>query len=443
MRYFKLFLLANVLLCSGVLAAQTPLGACMEQGKKEFAGQDFVRARASFTKCLQLDNKNVDALLSLGGVCLKQDDLDGAQNYFLAALKNMKRSSPYFSYTYSMLGDIALKKGKNKAALAYYNRSLSFNEAYVNSLVGKAVITQAQGDQKAAAEMYKTALAVEPLNLIARKRLIALEPVYFSDEEMLEALKQRYAVLPDKKELSDSDRELFVKMHSAEQRGGIDYLKEKYPKLPADYTVVLFKDTGFAREVLTISGYNALQKQIGQDAIGVFQKAGVRMQDVFDLRDMKGQKIFLPDSSLTDSGFFVYTEALQGRKAYLLPKEAVPPSQDFLDKVAKRVDDLYNDGYVEISRTELEVVKQQTACSEETLRKHLGLYVLPVTKKEKHYFVLARDTGSDHKNAPYYFVQRYRARRNPSLRVPENKLVERYSLWNLKLCSVDGDLLTE
>ena len=73
MRYFKLFLLANVLLCSGVLAAQTPLGACMEQGKKEFAGQDFVRARASFTKCLQLDNKNVDALLSLGGVCLKQD----------------------------------------------------------------------------------------------------------------------------------------------------------------------------------------------------------------------------------------------------------------------------------------------------------------------------------------------------------------------------------
>ena len=392
MRYFKLFLLANVLLFSGVLAAQTPLGACMEQGKKEFAGQDFVRARASFTKCLQLDNKNVDALLSLGGVCLKQDDLDGAQNYFLAALKNMKRSSPYFSYTYSMLGDIALKQGKNKAALAYYNRSLSFNEAYVNSLVGKAVITQAQGD---------------------------------------------------KKELSDSDRELFVKMHSAEQRGGIDYLKEKYPKLPADYTAVLFKDTGFAREVLTISGYNALQKQIGQDAIGVFQKAGVRMQDVFDLRDMKGQKIFLPDSSLTDSGFFVYTEALQGRKAYLLPKEAVPPSQDFLDKVAKRVDDLYNNGYVEISRTELEVVKQQTACSDETLRKHLGLYVLPVTKKEKHYFVLARDTGSDHKNAPYYFVQRYRARRNPSLRVPENKLVERYSLWNLKLCSVDGDLLTE
>ncbi len=441
MRYFKLFLLINFLLCCTRLTAQTPLGVCMEQGKKEFASQDFVRARTSFLKCLQLDSKNVDALLSLGGVCLKQDDLDGAQNYFLAALKHMKRSSPYLSYTYSMLGDISLKKGQSKAALAYYNRSLSFNEAYVNSLVGKAVITQAQGDPKAAAEIYKTALAVEPLNLIARQRLVALEPVYFSDGEMLEALKQRYAVLPDKEELSSSDRELFVKMHSAEQRGGIEYLKEKYPKLPADYTAVLFKDTRFAREVLTLSGYNALQKQIGQDAIGVFQKAGVRMQDVFDLRDMKGQKIFLPDSSLTDSGFFVYTEALQGRKAYLLPKEAVPPTQDFLDKIAKRVDELHKNGYVEISRSELEVVKQQTACSDETLRKHLGVYVLSVTKNEKRYFVLSRDTKNDYKNAPYYFVQRYRARRNPSVRPPENKLVERYTLWNLKLCSVDGDLL--
>ncbi len=443
MRYLKPILLINLFcVCSGALWGQSQLSACLEQGKKEFSGRDYARARKTFERCLKLDKRNAETLLSLGGVSLTQDDLDGARSYFLEALKHMKRTSPYLSYTYSMLGDIALKKQQNKAALAYYNRSLEYNEANVNSLVGKAVIVEAQGDQKGAARIYQTALAVEPLNLIARKRLIALEPVYFNDEEMLEALKQRYAVLPDKTELSAGDRELFGKIHSAEQRGGIDYLKGKYPLLPADYTATLFKDTGFARDVLTLSGYNAMQKQIGQDAITVFQKAGVRVQDVFDLRDLKGNKIFLPDSTLNDSGLFVYNEALQGRRMFLLPNEAVPPTQEYLDKVAARVKELERNGYTEISRTELAVIKQQTNCSDETLRRHMGLYMLNVTKNDKRYFVIRRETSDAKKGVPWYYVARYRARRNPSVQVPRNSLAEMYSSWNYKLCSsVDGELL--
>lgn len=444
MRYLKPICLFSILAAAwpGVLCAQTQLAACMEQGKKEFASDDYARARVTFERCLTLDAGSEEALLSLGGVSMKQEDLDGAQGYFLSALKNMKRTSPYLSYTYSMLGDISLKKQQNKAALAYYNRSLSFNEANVNSLVGKAVIMEAQGDKKDAAEIYKTALAVEPLNLIARRRLIALEPLYFNDEEMLEALKQRYAVLPDKTELSEGDRELFGKIHSAEQRGGVDYLKGKYPKLPADYVVTLFKGTDFAREVLTLGGYNALQKQIGQDAIAVFQKLNVRVQDVFDLRDLKGVKIFLPDSTLTDSGLYVYTEALQGRKAFLLPSESVPPTRDFLDKVAARIQELEQNGYTEISRAELAMIKKQTNCSDETLRRRMGLYVLSVTKNDKRYFVLARDVPDARKGVPYYYVALYRSRRDRSVRVPRNSLVETYASFNYKVCSsADGELL--
>ncbi len=443
MRYVQPIWLINLCLCllTPALAAQTQLAACLEQGKKEFVQKNHAAAHKIFERCLSLDKTNVDTLLSLGGVCLTQDDLAGARNYFLQSLKYMKRTSPYLSYTYSMLGDIALKQAQPKAALAYYNRSLRFNEANVNSLVGKAVITEQEGDKKAAVEMYKTALAVEPLNLVARKKLIALEPLYFTDEEMLDSLKQRYAVLPDKTELSEGDREIFSKIHSAEQRGGIEYLKGKYARLPEDYTVILFKDTSLAREVLTLSGYSALQKQIGQDALNVFQKTGVRTQDLFELRDLKGQKIFLPDSTLTDSGYFVYTEALQGRKVYLLPSEAVPPSQEHLDKVAARVKELSQNGYIEISRKELAVVKQSTNCSEDTMRERMSLYVLPISKTEKRYYVQTHETTDPRKGVPYYYVALYRKQKNPSIRVPRNSIVETYNAINYKICHTDGTLL--
>ena len=72
----------------------------------------------------------------------------------------------------------------------------------------------------------------------------------------------------------------------------MEYLKNKFGKIPAGYVVELYRNSAFSREVLTLAGYKALQKQIGQDAIAAFQKAGVPMQEVFDLRDMKGARIF-------------------------------------------------------------------------------------------------------------------------------------------------------
>lgn len=444
MHYLNRTLIYSLLLCAVSSSgwAQVPLSACLEQGKKEFSLRDFNNARNTFQRCLSIDPKNTETLLSLAAVQMKTEDLNGARASFLEALKHIKRSSPYLSYTYSMLGDIALKQQQNKAALTYYNRSLTYNEANVNSLVGKGVIIESQGDKKGAAKVYETALAVEPLNIIARKRLIALEPIYFSDEEMLEAMKQRYAVEPDKKELTKEDRELFSKIHEAEQRGGVDYLKSKLPLVPQDYTATLFKGTDFAREVLTLNGYNALQKQVGQDAINVFQKMNIRIQDIFKLRDMKGNKIFTDKNTLTDSGYLVYNEALQGRKAYLLPNEAVPPTQAFLEKVNKRVKELKESGYTEISRAEMALIKQQTNCSEKTMLKSLGLYILPVTTNDKRYFVLSREGSSDKKSISWYYVARYRNRRDPSVKVPANKMAEMYASLNYKICHAgDGELM--
>ena len=246
MRFVKPLFFSGIILSGAMFcAAQSQLDVCLEQGKQEFASQRYAQAKTTFTRCLTLDPRDEETLLSLGGVYLTQDELDPARKYFLAALKEMKRTSPYLSYTYSMLGDIALKQKKYKEALAYYNRSLVFNEAYTNSLVGKGVITEELGDKKAAAEIYKTALSVEPLNVVARQHLVALEPIYFSDEEMLEALKQRTAVDPGKNTLSEEDRSLFLKLHSAEQRGAVDYLREKFPHIPSKYVVTLYQGRRF------------------------------------------------------------------------------------------------------------------------------------------------------------------------------------------------------
>ena len=185
-----------------------------------------------------------------------------------------------------------------------------------------------------------------------------------------------------------------------------------------------------------------MQKQVGQDAINVFQKMNIRIQDIFKLRDMKGNKIFTDKNTLTDSGYLVYNEALQGRKAYLLPNEAVPPTQAFLEKVNKRVKELKESGYTEISRAEMALIKQQTNCSEKTMLKSLGLYILPVTTNDKRYFVLSREGSSDKKSISWYYVARYRNRRDPSVKVPANKMAEMYASLNYKICHAgDGELM--
>ena len=442
MRYVKILVLISVLcVASESVGATNELNACIEQGKSEFAAQNYAQAKHTFTRCLTLDEQNEEVLLSLGGVCLTQEELPQAREYFLAALKQMKRTSPYLSYTYSMLGDIALKQKQNKTALEYYNRSLSFNQAYTNSLVGKGIITEELGDKKAAAEVYKTALAVEPLNVVARERLTALEPVYFSNEEMLEALKQRYAVKPDQENLTEEDRTLFLQIHSAEQQGALDYLKEKYKKVPADYTTTLFEGSSISREVLTLAGYEAARKGQAQDAIVLFEKSGISVKDIFELRDLKGQKIFLPDSTLTDSGVEIYKEALKGKRMFLLPSEDVPLTQAERQKLAARINGLNQRGYMEISRKELEMLKSETNCKEEVLRQSLGLYVLQISKHRRRYFVLSNATDA-HKGLAWYYVATERAKRNPSIKVPSNKLASSYKSIDFTVCSaIDGQLL--
>ena len=423
-------------------AAKMSMADCLEKGKQSFADQLFEQAKADFEQCVKMSPKDVEANLSLAGVLLTMDDLDGAEQTFKKALSEMKPSSPYFSYTYSMLGDIALKRQKNEEALEWYTKSLESNAANVNSLIGKGVIYEYQGSKQEAAGFYRSALAVEPLNLIARQRLINLEPVYFTDAEILAALKQRHAIEPTEEVLTDKMRQLFVDIHRAEQRRGVEYLKSKYPKVPARLVVTLDEDTDFERDLLTLAGYETLKKDLGQDAIAVFQKMGVPINEVFKLRNFKNEKVFNPDNTLTDTGLVVYTEALQNRKAFLRPNESLPPTKEFLQRIAQRAEEIKQQGYMEISSKELKFIEKQTKCSEQTLRSDMGLYILPVTKTSRRYFIINREvTGDPKKGAPYYYLMKERAKVDPSIKAPRNSLAESYAFYGYTLCADDGKLL--
>ncbi len=438
--YFNLFLgVACVGIVPHALGATQTLATCLEEGKTYYASRQLPQAQHTFERCLQLDDKNAETYLSLAGVLLTQNNLSAAQTHFENALKYMPRTSPYWSYTYSMLGDIALKQKNHKQALAMYGKSLEYNRANVNSLIGKGVILETQGNKQGAAEMYRAAVAVEPLNLIARQRLISLEPDYFTDEEMLTALKQRYAIKPETTQLTSQHRELFTKIHRAEQRRGIDYLKNKYGRHTQDFIVTLNKGTDFEREMLTLQGFNTLEKNMGQDAVTVFGKHHVPVQMIFDLRDKHGNPVFTPQSTLTEEGFYVYTQALAGKKEYLLPNQPVPLTQNQQKKADARARQLEQKGYIEISRSELKMLETETLCSEETLKDKLGVYYLPVAKKQWRYFVLTKDEDAL-KTIAYFYVMTARKKRHPNIEVPSNELVSYYSYYGYTVCLSDGNL---
>ena len=420
-------------------AQSQTLAACLDEGKLQYTNTQYKQATDTFNRCLTLAPENVDVHLSLAGVFLTQNNLPDAKAHFETALKNMQRTSPYWSYTYSMLGDIALKQRDTKQAFSLYCRSLEYNTANVNSLIGKGIILETQGNFLSAAEAYSAALAVEPLNLIARQRLINLEPEYLTDEEMLVALKQRHAIKPDQTDLTEANRELFTKIHQAEQRRGVDYLKNKYGKNIYNYIVTLNKGTDFARDLLTLNGYNTLQKNMGQDAIVTFQRLGVPIQQIFDLRDKQGAPLFTKESTLTEEGFTVYIQALAGKKEFLRPGQLVPLTTEQKQKINARIQALVRKGYTEISRPELKMLETKTLCSEETLKDKMGVYYFPLG--QKHYRYLVRTTDKNPlKTIPYYYVMQARHKRNPKVEVPKNDLVEYYNFYNYTFCLSDGNL---
>ena len=402
MKYF----LTLILLFSfnSVFAQETQ--KCLNKGKEFFEQKEYSYAQKTLEDCLQIDPKNVDILVSLGGVCMKQDNFEQAMFYFKEALRNMTKQSPYVSYVYTRIGDCYTHKKDFAKASKYYDASLKFEPANVNSLVGKGVCEEQTGNYQSAAEYFKKALAVDFTNLVARERLIALEPDILTNEELISTMKERNILDPHALDYEQQDFDLLKKMIKAEKNNALVYLNDKYEgKIPPGLIVEKYPGKLYVRRMLSYGGYKDLMFLLSKDAIDFFLEQGVYKREILKLRDFEGNNIFDEKGYLTDAGLIAYNLSLNGEKAYLLPSQPLPSTSKKADMTVKK---LISQGYTEITNTEYAYIMEKTRCNEHTLVSNLAVKIVPVSYEKRRFLIILPPQKNPLAEVPYYLVQQRR-----------------------------------
>lgn len=411
---------------------------CLNKGKEFFEQKEYAYAQQTLETCLKTEPDNTDILVSLGGICMKQNNFNQALLYFKEALKNMNKQSPYVAYVYARMGDCYTHNKDFAKAAVYYEASLKFEPANINSLVGKGVCEEQAGNYLSAADYFKRALAVDFTNIVARRRLIALEPQILSPEEILNTMKERNILDPQAETYSEEDLLLLKKMLKAEKDRAIKYLKEKYDdKIPSGLIVERYPGKIYARKMLSYSGYKDLIFLLSQDAIDFFIKQGVYKSEILKLRDFNGNNIFNEKGLLTDEGLTAYNLSLNGQKAYLLPSEPLPAGVKKADMLVKQ---LVSQGYEEISLSEYAYLMENTRCNESTLVNNLGMKIVPVSKEKRRFLIVTPPNILKLKETPYYIVQEKRKRKETSSGVPVYATTFGTGAQKAYLCNEDGTL---
>ncbi len=416
---------------------------CVAKSKEFFNDKDYASAEAKLKECLSSAPSDTDALISLGGVQMILGEFGKAENSFKTALKyDGPKLTPYKGYIFSLLGDIAIRNANLVAATAYYKTALDFHPANINAIVGLGICTEKEGRIQDAAVLYKKALAVDFTNIVARERLIALEPDVLSDGELLIALKERNIIDTSSAVYSQEDVAVLRKMLTAERDSAIEYLSGKYSgRIPPGFIVE--RDSGkiYGRKMLTLTGYDEVVAQLSADAKQFFMSKGIQPAIIFKLRDAKGSILFDDKGHLNDSGLSAYTKALLGQKSYFLPNETLPSIQDETDALAKKY---IAQGYSEITMPEYEYLLGKSRCSEQTLVRELRAKIIKVNENKKRVFLVSDPKQTEPFTIPFQIVAAYRVSYHESKKSGNQPVYS--SSFGLggnketKLCRADGTL---
>ena len=117
-----------------------------------------------------------------------------------------------------------------------------------------------------------------------------------------------------------------------------------------------------------------------------------------------------------------------------------------LQKAENAAQRLKDQGFVEISRAEYAMLQKETLCSPETLKNKMDVRSVSVTKHRLRYFVQSKEQPRKTalQGVPYYYVMKERAKKNPTLKVPKNSVIETNKYFgNSTICLDDGNLLYE
>jgi tetratricopeptide (TPR) repeat protein len=433
----KLFLAVIYLcLCINAAAEET---ACLNSGKELFNEREYAQAEEIFKNCLKQNPSDINVLLSLGGAQIVLGKFSEAAPHLLRARQLMGNSSPYIAYVNSLLGDIAMRKPDIKEAAFYYDAALRVQPANINSLVGKGITEEKFGRITEATSFYRRALAVDFTNIVARERLVALEPDILDYEEILASMKERNIIDPAAKYFTDEEKALLTKMLTAERNSAIEYLSAKYNgKIPSGFLVE--RDSGkiYVRKMFTTLGYEDLVKHLSRDAKQFFINKNILPSDIFNLKNFDGKPVFDDKGNLTDEGMDVYTKGLGGIIAYIKPGEPLPATLQEVDILAKRYQ---KQGYSEISTPEFLWLMRHTQCSEETLIKDMRVKVINISAAIKRVFVVS--TGEVIPDIiPYQYIDYMR--KNKTEKEDSNAPVYSCTFGDcskeVKLCLKDGTM---
>ena len=414
--------------------------ACLQRAKDFFTEKEFALAEDILKQCLRQKPGDADTLISLGGVQMVLGKFAEAEQNFKIAAGVAGAGSPYIAYIYSRLGDIAMRKADLREAASYYDAALKREPANINALIGKGITEEKAGRTQEAVALFKKALAVDFTNVVARDRLIAMEPDILTQEEVLLTMKERNIIDPSATDFTIEEENLLRQMIRAEKDSGLEYLASKYGGVIPDGFVVE-RDSGkvYVRKMLTLTGYKDLIVQLSRDAKQLFMDRGVTPGNLFKLKNFDGKEVFDDKGILTDEGLAVYSQALRGAKAYLQPGETLPSSQREVDALAQRY---IKQGYSEITESEYTFLQRETQCNETTLVKDLRARVINIDARKKRVFLLSREDTPEPFNFPYLVVLEYRRNLNENKK-NQPTYSSAFGLGGgvkMKLCNKNGDL---
>jgi serine/threonine-protein kinase len=101
-------------------------------GKQQLASGDTVGAAASFKKALEIDAKNVAAVIGMGEIALRQGLFGDA----IAHLKKATKLAPKSSYVFTLLGEAYLGTNNNSVAADTFKKALQLDPENVRAREG-------------------------------------------------------------------------------------------------------------------------------------------------------------------------------------------------------------------------------------------------------------------------------------------------------------------
>jgi Tfp pilus assembly protein PilF len=92
-------------------------------GAQQLGNGDTAGAAANFKKALELDSKNVNAVIGMGEIALRQGLFGDA----IAHLKKAARLAPKSSRVFTLLGEAYLNSGQNAVAAENFKKALQLD----------------------------------------------------------------------------------------------------------------------------------------------------------------------------------------------------------------------------------------------------------------------------------------------------------------------------